>query len=120
MVNIPLLHFYDELIKPVFAVAPTFEKSPPCPDAFIWREQTHPIVELLAEWHDYRRRGRMAENMRPSHAEAAAKHGSLGVGRFYFRVRVASGTIYDIYYARAPKSADDKKGHWFLFGERVL
>jgi len=41
----------------------------------------------------------------------------LGVGRFYFRVRVDGGQIYDIYYDRAPKDADRRKGQWFLYRE---
>ncbi len=116
----PLIHFYDEPIEPVFSVAPAFEKSPHCPDAFVWRDLKYPIVEMLAEWHDYRRRGRMADNMQPAHAAAAMRRGSLGVGRFYFRVRCANGSVYDIYYDRAPKNAFDKKGHWFIFGERGI
>jgi hypothetical protein len=42
------------------------------------------------------------------------------VGRYYFCVRVESGQIFEIYFDRAPKSAGDRKGHWFLMGERVL
>jgi hypothetical protein len=55
--------------------------------------------------------------MRPSHAAAASGRGSLGVGRFYFRVRVDTGQIYDIYYDRAPQDADRRKGQWFLYRE---
>jgi hypothetical protein len=115
----PLVHFYAEPIQALFEIPPTFEKSPPCPEGFIWREQAYRVIDLLSEWHDYRRRGRMEKNMRPSHAVAAAGHGSLGVGRFYFRVRVQTGQIFEIYYDRAPKSVDDRKGGWILLGERA-
>ncbi len=114
----PFLHFYVEPIEPIFDTPPALEKAPPCPDGFTWQGQTYRVVEMLAEWHDYRRRGRMADNMQPAHARVAAQRGSLGVGRFYFRVRVDTGQVFELYYDRAPTSADDKKGHWFLLGER--
>ena len=63
----------------------------------------------------------MARNMRPDHALAAARRGSWGVGRDYFRVRTGvtagDGRIFDIYYDRSPKTASERKGMWFLFRE---
>jgi hypothetical protein len=117
MVSSPL-NFIDEPIEVLFNRPPALEKSPSCPDAFIWREETYPIVEMLEVWQDFSRRGRMGRNMRPSHLTAAARRGSWGVGRFHFRVRVEDGRIFEIYYDRAPESAGDRKGHWFLLGER--
>src|SRR5512146_3403440 len=96
----PFVHFYDEQIEPVFEKGPMLEKAPPCPDGFIWRGQEYRVAELLAEWHDYRRRGRMADNMQPAHARVAIQRGSLNVGRFYFRVRVETGQVFEIYYDR--------------------
>jgi hypothetical protein len=66
-----------------------------------------------------RRRGRMSNNMRPAHASRASRLGSWGVGRFYFRVKVDDGRIFEIYYDRAPADADNRKGAWFLKGERL-
>ena len=57
----------------------------------------------------------MARNMRPAHAAVAAERGSLGVGRFYFRVD--TGQVFDLYYDRAIKDVDDRLGHWFLYRE---
>lgn len=111
------LRFIDEPIEVSFAQPPVFEKRPPCPDGFLWRGETFAVVELLSEWRDYQRRGRMAVNMRPEHAAIAAERGSWGVGRFYFRVRTGSGSIFDLYYDRAPKDARQRKGAWFLFRE---
>lgn len=111
------LRFIDEPIEVSFDRLPAFEKRPPCPDAFIWRGEAFRVVELLSEWRDYQRRGRMAINMRPAHAELAAERGSWGVGRFYFRVRTDAGAIFDLYYDRAPKGMDHRKGAWFLFRE---
>ena len=111
------IHFYDEVIEVHFDAPPAREKTPPCPQAFTWRGSDYPVAALLAEWADFTRRGRMARNMRPSHAEAAAGRGSLGVGRFYFRVRVGDGRVFDIYYDRAPQDADRRKGQWFMYRE---
>jgi hypothetical protein len=106
--------FINEPIDVYFARSPLLEKKPGCPDGFTWREQRYPIVELISEWHDYKRRGRMARNMRPEHAARASGRGSWGVGQDYYRVRTANGQIFDLYYDRAPKSVDERKGAWFL------
>ena len=109
--------FIDEPIEVHFDQPPVFEKRPPCPDGFIWRETAYRVVAVLSEWRDYRRRGRMAVNMRPEHAELAAERGSWGVGRFYFRVHTDAGPILDLYYDRAPKGSANRKGAWFVFRE---
>jgi hypothetical protein len=114
------LRFIDEPIVADFDQPPTFEKRPPCPDGFTWHGETYRIAELLSEWRDYQRRGRMANNMRPEHAELAEERGSWGVGRFFFRVRTAAGPIFDPYYDRAPKGSSNRKGGWFLFRELTL
>jgi hypothetical protein len=93
------------------------EKKPGCPDRFIWRGETYRVVEKLKEWHDYRRRGRVAHNMRRAHLETARRRGSWGVGRDYYRVRTETGQIFDLYYDRAPKNVDDRKGAWYLYRE---
>src|SRR5512141_1293300 len=90
------LHFIDQPIEASFNSPPDYEKSPPCPDGFIWEERSYRIVEKLSEWVDFTRRGRAARNMRPSHAEAAASRGSLNVGRFFFRVRVDTGQLFEL------------------------
>ncbi len=75
------------------------------------------MTERISEWKDFTRRGRMARNMQPAHAAVAAERGSLGVGRFYFRVKVDSDQIFDLYYDRAIKDVDDRLGHWVLYRE---
>ena len=134
------LHFYDHPIEVIFDTPPAREKSPECPNGFVWEEKTYRVVEMLSSWSDFTRRGKMARNMRPAHAAVASSRGSLNVGRFYFRVRVhpavelpdnisssvASplGTaghlehqVFDIYYDRAMKNIDERKGQWFLYRE---
>jgi hypothetical protein len=111
------IHFLDEHIDVSFHVQPIHEKSPHCPNGFVWNQKTYAVVESVSEWVDFSRSGKMAKNMRPEHAEVASTRGSLNVGRFYFRVKVDSGQIFDIYYDRAMKGVDKRKGEWFLYRE---
>lgn len=111
------IHFFDDPIHPIFDTPPAREKTPGCPDGFLWNEKTFRVTGMLSAWSDFARRGKMARNMRPAHASVAAGRGSLNVGRFYFRVLVDTGQVFDIYYDRAMKSVDDRKGQWFLYRE---
>ena len=108
----------DEAIEVIFTNVPLLEKKPECPRAFVWRGETYSIVEEMSAWEDYRRRGKMDRNMEPAHLRRAIRVGSWGVGRFYYRVRVSSGQIFEIYYDRAPLNASNRKGNWFILGER--
>jgi hypothetical protein len=111
------LHFIDAQIEVRFALPPAREKTPHCPDGFVWEGKSYGVAEKLAEWTDFTRRGRMARNMQPQHAVVAAGRGSLGVGRFFFRVRTDSGRVFDLYYDRAIKDASNRKGAWYLYRE---
>lgn len=112
------IHFLDQPIEVLFDKPLLLEKNPDVPpDAFVWEEKTYRVTELLSSWNDFKRRGRMAQNMRPAHIETAAGRGSLNVGRFYFRVRVDTGQVFDIYYDRAMKNVDERKGQWFIYRE---
>ncbi len=111
------IRFISEPIEVEFDKPPALEKKPEAPDVFIWREQRFRVIEVLNEWHDYTRRGRMARNMQPQHAAVASHRGSWGVGVFYFRVRTDQGRIFDLYYDRAPKNIDQRKGQWQVFQE---
>ena len=111
------LHFLDQPIEPLFDEPPAREKSPECPDGFVWDGKSHRVTEMLSAWTDFSRRGKMARNMRPAHAVVASTRGSLNVGRFYFRVKVDTGQIFDLYYDRAMKTVDDRKGQWFVYRE---
>ena len=111
------LRFIGEEIEVEFDSPPALEKKPGPPDRFVWRGEIYRVEEVVSEWHDFTRRGRMARNMRPDHALAAARRGSWGVGRDYFRIRTGTGRVFDIYYDRSPKTASERKGMWFLFRE---
>jgi hypothetical protein len=126
------IHFYDAPIEVVYDKPPVYEKTPDCPNGFVWEGETYRIVETLSEWSDFTRRGKYARNMRPKHAAVASNRGSLNVGRFYFRVKAMfsssptagptedSGQIFDLYYDRAMKSVDERKGQWFLYRELAV
>ena len=111
------IHFFDEKIEVLFDTPPIHEKTPDCPNGFVWEDETYRIIESLSEWSDFTRRGKFARNMRPALAAVASTRGSLNVGRFYFRVKVENGQIFDLYYDRAMKSVDERKGQWFLYRE---
>ena len=111
------IHFFDHPIEVIFDTPPAREKSPDCPNGFIWEEKTFRVIEMLSAWSDFARRGNMARNMRPAHVVVASSRGSLNVGRFYFRVLTDTNQVFDIYYDRAMKSVDERKGQWFLYRE---
>jgi hypothetical protein len=117
IVNEQNCRFIDTAITVFYAEPPLLEKKPRCPDAFEWDGKRHEIMEMVMEWVDYTRRGRMARNMSDAHSKAAAGKGSWGVGRFYFRVKTGDNRFFDIYYDRAPKGLDERKGRWVLFRE---
>ena len=111
------IHFIGEPVEVAFEQEPALTKKARHPARFVWRNDTHDIVEVMREWHDYGRRGRMARNMRDTHLRAAERHGSWGVGRDYYRVRTADGRVFDLYYDRAPKGTRERGGAWYLYRE---
>ena len=111
------LHFLDQPIQVSFKTPPVRQKLPHCPDEFVWDDRTYKVLETLSEWSDFTRRGRFARNMQPAHAAVAAQRGSLNVGRFFFRVRVDTGQIFDLYYDRASRNVDERLGQWFVYRE---
>jgi hypothetical protein len=110
----PRSRFIGEQIEVRHHHSPTYSKRPGAPDRFTWEGREYQIADVTMAWHDYARRGRMAQNMRDTHLRAARARGSWGVGRDYFRVRTASGEVFELYYDRAPKGPDRPEGAWFL------
>lgn len=111
------IHFIDAEIQPHFTKPPARQKTPPCPDGFDWQGRSFRVTDKLSEWVDFSRHGRLARNMQPAHQAVAQSRGSIGVGRFYFRVLVDTGQVFDLYYDRQVKDVDDRLGHWFLYRE---
>ena len=117
------IHFIGQAVEVEFDQPPLLEKRPTRPDRFTWDGRVYQILDTLGEWVDYSRRGRFARNMQPQHAAVASRRGSWGVGRFTFQVlAVAAGSenqprIFGLYYDRAPKDADSRKGGWVLMAE---
>lgn len=113
--------FIGAPIEVEFDRPPLFSKRPHCPARFVWEGETFEITAVLKEWRDYGRRGRMSRNMRPENLKRAAKRGSWGVGRYYFRVMIGeSGRCFELYYDRAPKGRRQREGAWFLDRELFL
>ena len=114
------IRFIGEQITVEFETPPAVAKKPHCPNRFTWREQDYDVVAVVSEWSDWSRQGKSAHNMRPSNMAKTASRGSWGVGRLYFRVRVESGEVFDLYYDRAPHDIDDRKGSWFLYRQMEI
>jgi hypothetical protein len=112
--------FIGDEIQVEFDKPPTLTKRPDSPQRFLWQGELHKIVYVRSRWTDFERRGNMARNMQEHHLRVARQRGSWGVGRFYFRVETSSGRVFDLYYDRAPESAQDRAGHWFLWRELEL
>jgi hypothetical protein len=106
--------FINEPIEVGFVSPPALQKITGPPDSFTWRGAEYIILEIVNEWHNYERRGRMARNMSDRHSARSTKKGSWGVGQDYYRVRTSTGRYFDIYYDRAPRDSDHREGEWFL------
>ncbi|HLC01696.1 MAG TPA: DUF6504 family protein [Anaerolineales bacterium] len=109
--------FIDAEIEIIFDEPPMLSKKPDPPDGFMWNGVVFRTAELISSWFDHSRRGRMAANMQPAHLREAARRGSWGVGRYYFRLRMQGERVFDVYYDRAPEGAGDRAGHWYIFRE---
>jgi len=113
----PSTHFIGEPIEVIFDKPPIRFKDPACPQAFIWHGEKYEIVNLIAQKTDFSRRGSTKRNMREVHLSRAERIGSWGVGKYYFKVTVHSGQVFEIYYDRSPKNAGDRQGNWYLLQE---
>jgi len=109
--------FIDEPIDVTFNSAFVLKKEPECPSSFSRGSSSFKIEKIVSEWKDFSRRGRFSRNMRTAHAQRAAKKGSMGVGRFYFRVVTDSGRIFDLYFDRSSLKKEKNRSGWVLFRE---
>ena len=109
--------FIGAQVEVEFDEEPLLGKKPTAPDRFTLGDETFHIKRMLQTWFEYGRSGRMSKNMRPANLRKAERRGSWGVGRFYFRVEIEDGRIFDLYYDRAPKDASDRMGSWTLWRE---
>lgn len=111
------MDFHADEIEVRFHKEPMLDKRPGLPAAFTWRGREYVIVELVKEWHDYRKRGKSKAFYKKERGSywvtSSQRRGSWGVGRDYYRVRTESGEVFDIYYDRAPKRRK-RKGQWIL------
>lgn len=91
--------FITEPIAVEFDRPPPFVRRPHCPQRIIWRGQRLAVAELLQEWR----------RQTPSISNTLAR---MGVARIYFRVRLADGRVYDIYF-----DPIEARGRWFVSRE---
>lgn len=115
----PVQKFISDPIVVHFSSQPALTKKPTCPDCFEWGNQQFNVTTCLAEWTDFTRRGRMARNMQPQHAQIASGRGSWGVGRYYFDIQTDKNRCFRLYYDRSPADADDRAGTWILLAELI-
>jgi len=104
------IQFINEAIEVRFDRPPALEKKPGAPSGFRWKGDEYEIAEVISEWHDYRRRGRIARNMATEHAARAERGGSGGVGRDYYRVKTVKGRFFEIYMTGRRKTLNGEKG----------
>ena len=117
MYAIKPVSFINQEIQVGFDQPPLYSRTPKPPSRFFWRGEVWEIQKIIEEWKDFGRRGNSAHNMRPSSLLKAAKHGSRGVGRFYYRVLTENERIFQIYFDRAAWDQELKQGKWFLHAE---
>jgi len=109
--------YIGEIIAVGFDNPPLLVKKPECPNTFTWRDDSYHITEVISEWHDFSRTGKYTRNMKSTHLERANIKGTLGVGRFYYRVRTNENRLFEIYYDRSIKNTFETSGLWVLFQE---
>jgi len=112
--------YIGEMIAVGYDNPPLFMKKPDCPNTFFWNGSTYHIIEVISEWHDFSRKGKYSRNMKDAHLERANIKGSLGVGRFYFRVRTNENRLFEIYYDRGIKNTFETGGTWVLLQELYI
>ena len=115
----PVQNFISDPIVVKFSSPPVLTKKPTCPNGFVWCNEQFNVTTCLAEWTDFSRRGPMARNMQPQHAQIASERGSWGVGRYYFDIQTDQNRCFRLYYDRAPADADDRTGTWILLAELI-
>jgi hypothetical protein len=120
--NLPT-RFIGAPVEAIFDQPPALEKRPGPPDGFVWEGRPYRVKAVLREWHDYRLRGKSesfyVKEQGSFRAKSAQRRGSWGVGRDYYRVRTDTGEVFELYYDRASRGPDHRKGAWFLF-QQVL
>jgi hypothetical protein len=117
MVTLKPISFINEVIQVHFNHPPKYMRTPVPPDGFIWRDKQWVIREVLEEWKDFERRGKSSHNMRPANQLKAAKRGSRGVGRFYYRVLTTEDRIFQLYFDRSEWDEETKSGAWIIHAE---
>ena len=74
--------------------------EPGLPAGFEWRDRHHDIVSCLAGWKESSREGGVGE---------------LYLRRHYYRLKMADGAEWTVYFMRQRQAGGAAKERWFLY-----
>jgi hypothetical protein len=101
--------FVSEPIMPgsgTFETAPMAAGLPGLPRWFTWRSTRHDVAEVLEAW-------------KASGPEIGRLGGERYLRRHYFRLRMADGAVWVVYFVRHTPRNGSAKRRWFLLGATV-
>lgn len=97
--------FISELIAPV---GPSFDAGamargePGLPQAFEWRGRKVAITSRLEQW-------------KATSAEGGRAGGQVYLRRHYYRLAMADGCVWTVYFTRQTPPSGSPKSRWFLY-----
>ena len=94
----------SERLEPVLAQAvarPFVIGAPLLPAHFLWRGRQYSVAEVLEEWKE----------TGPCHHGSGERY----VRKHWFRLRMASGEQFKVYFERHARSAKQMKQRWWLY-----
>lgn len=97
--------FVSEWIQPrggAFDTQAMAAGTPGLPRAFEWRAETFEVAETLGAWKE-------------SGPEVGRLHGERYLRRHYWRLRMADGAVWTVYFVRLAPRGGSAKRRWFLY-----
>ncbi|MCH8806501.1 MAG: hypothetical protein IH986_10480 [Planctomycetes bacterium] len=97
--------FVSEWIQPrggAFDTHAMGSGTPGLPRAFEWHGETIEVAETLAAWKE-------------SGPEVGRLHGERYLRRHYWRLRMADGSVWTVYFVRHTPRGGSAKRRWFLY-----
>jgi hypothetical protein len=96
--------FVGEALVPVpgsFALSRMAAGEPGLPAAFVWRDCTYRVAEVVEEW----------KTTRPCHHGGDERY----VRKHWYRIRTVCGAEMTLYFDRQPPAGRGPKGRWTVF-----
>ncbi len=100
-----MAEFVGDQITPAgggFDMAAMGRGEPGLPSAFKWRGETVEIDAKISVW-------------KHSERESSQAQGELYLRRHYFKLRMADGLVWTVYFIRQPSKSGSPKARWFLY-----